>query len=154
MALPEICPAGWPIAAIIRKSGCCRSSPRNGMRRRGEGRESGLCQPKRKPPGHPWRGSGPPVPSGGIGQHEPLPRWLFCRGAFLRRSTAPLPRAMSCVRVGLQPTQEGTRAQTGAAARAATADMLKRRPAALSTFGMFLYQLRDRRIWCSTPTAR
>jgi hypothetical protein len=27
-------------------------------------------------------------------------------------------------------------------------------PAELSTFGMFLYELGDRRIWCSTPTAR
>jgi hypothetical protein len=31
---------------------------------------------------------------------------------------------------------------------------LKDAPTALSTFGMFLYELGDRRIWCSTPTAR
>jgi len=69
--------------SYYRKSGPCRSSPRNGIRRRGEGRESGLCQPKRKPPGHPWRGGGPPVPSVELVSMN-LCRWLFCRGAFLR----------------------------------------------------------------------
>jgi hypothetical protein len=34
------------------------------------------------------------------------------------------------------------------------ADMLKVAPAALSTFGMFLYELRDRQLWTLDTVAR